>query len=240
MAPVVDLDALESLPPPVAGYLRHVLHDGQPLPGRVELRQRGFLRTSTESVRWLPFDATQSVNLSMPAFRWDARVKLPAFLHIRVRDAYSGGRGSGRVSLLSFIPLGSDAGSREMNAGALHRYLAESAWYPTALLPSERLRWQPMDGLKALATLTDSGMSVSLEFRFNGGNELVGIYTPERWAKLGTTYRQLPWEGHFGDYVEMGGTLVPARGEVGWYVGGEWSAVWRGEVESARYSAELY
>lgn len=230
MIPVVDLSALESLPRPVARYLRHVLHHGRPLPGRIELRQRGMLRTSTGSRRWLPFDAVESIDLSTPGFRWNARVKLPASLHIRVRDSYVHGVGSGQVSFLSLITVGSESGSREMNSGALHRYLAESPWYPTALLPSARLQWAAIDDTRAIATLSDSGISVSLEFRFNDADEVTGIYTAGRWGKFGKVYEQRPWEGHFSDYAERGGMLAPARGEVGWYAGGAWSAVWKGEV----------
>ena len=46
--------ALESLPPPVARCLRHVLREGEPIPRQTELRQRGELRTGTRSSRWLP------------------------------------------------------------------------------------------------------------------------------------------------------------------------------------------
>ena len=227
---VVDFAVLESLPPPVTRYLRHVLRDGQPLPRRVEMRQRGVLRTSTESPRWLPFDADELVELSAPGFRWDARVRLPARLHIRVRDSYVRGEGSGQVSFLSLFTVGSDSGGRELNSGALHRYLAEAPWYPTSLLPSERLRWTAIDDTRALATLNDSEVSVALEFRFNDADEVAGIYTAGRRGKFGKSYLQLPWEGHFSDYMERGGMLVPARGEVGWYVGGVWKAVWKGEV----------
>lgn len=230
----MDFAVLASLPPRVARYLRHVLREGQPIPERAELRQRGVLRTSTRSSRWFSFEAEERVDISTPGFRWDARVKLPGPLHIRVLDSYVGGEGEGQVSFLSLFRVGGARGSREMNSGALHRWLAESAWYPAALLPSERLQWSAIDDGRAIGTLNDSGISVSLEFQFNDANELTGIYTPGRWGKFGKEYRQLPWEGHFSDYVERHGTLVPARGEVGWYADGGWNVVWKGEVVDAR------
>jgi hypothetical protein len=61
-------------------------------------------------------------------------------------------------------------------------------------------------------------------------DEVAGIYTAGRWAKFGKSYRQLPWEGHFSDYKERGGMLVPTWGEVGWYARDVWQAVWKGEV----------
>jgi hypothetical protein len=231
----VNLAALEELPAPVVRYLKHVLREGQPHIRVAHLRQVGTLRTDTRSTRWLPFEARQVVVPSSPGFIWDARVSILPLLHVRVRDAYVRGTGSGRVSLLSALTVAADSGRHELNAGALHRYLAEAVWYPTALLPSAALKWSPIDGLQALATLTDSGISVSLQFQFNGNGEVTGIYSPGRWGKFGDQYRQRPWEGHFRNYQEQDGMLVPSEGEVGWYSAGGWERIWEGNITEAGY-----
>ena len=127
-----------------------------------------------------------------------------------------------------------DADTPEMNSGSLHRYLAEAVWYPTALLPSVKLHWAGIDAKRALATLTDHGVSVSLEFRFADTGEVSGIYTPARWGKFSEGYRQVPWEGHFQDYRERDGILVPTAGEVGWCVDKEWEPVWKGRITAFR------
>jgi hypothetical protein len=138
------------------------------------------------------------------------------------------------VSFLS-LAVGGDRNRPELDAGALHRFLAEAVWYPTALVPGPRLSWRAIADDRALATLTDAGISVSLEFRFDDDGDARGIYTPARWGRFGGRYREAGWEGNFREYAELGGVRVPRRGEVGWYVGGRWSAVWRGEVTRARY-----
>jgi hypothetical protein len=79
-----------------------------------------------------------------------------------------------------------------MKSGSLHRNLA--VWYPTALLPSSQLQWTHIDPTKALATLTNDHVSVSLEFRFADSGEVTGIYTPARWGTFAGGYRQVPWE----------------------------------------------
>ena len=122
-----------------------------------------------------------------------------------------------------------------MNSGALHRYLAEAVWYPTALLPSAALSWEPIGSNKARATLTDHNSSVALEFGFNSDDEVASIYTPGRWGLFGKEYRQTAWEGHFSEYAERDGVLVPGAGEVGWYVKQEWQAVWKGRLLEAQY-----
>jgi hypothetical protein len=220
---------LERLPPPVARYLRLALPSPKPILD-VRIRQTGTLRTDATSERWMAFDAEHVVVPAAPGFVWNARVRVAPLLHVRVRDALIDGRGSGQVSLMSAFPMSADAGGIEMNSGSLHRYLAEAVWYPTALLPSAALTWTDIDATRALATLTSRGVTVSLEFRFADNGEVTGIFTPARWGTFPGGYRQVPWEGHFRDYRERDGVVVPAEGEVGWYIDNEWRAVWKGVV----------
>lgn len=226
----IRFDSLDQLPAPVAGYLRHVLRDGQPLIRVARFRQIGELRTDTETGHWFGFKARQISVPRAPGFVWDARVKLAPLLSLRVRDSYVGSEGSGRVSLLGFIPVGADSSVAELDSGALHRFLAEAVWYPTALLPGPSLVWSRIDNTKSLATLTVSGTTVSLEFRFNQSGEISGIYSPGRWGRFHGKYQQVPWEGHFQDYRRQDGMLLPSRGEVGWYRDGSWQSVWKGRI----------
>lgn len=226
---------LSRLPPPVERYLRHVLPQDQPLIRRMFQRQRGKLRSSAQNKRWFGFQAEQVTNPMSVSYVWDARVHLLPLIHLSVRDAYAGGRGSSHVKLFSRITVGADSGRPELNSGALHRYLAEAAWYPTALLPTEALSWTALDDNRAQATLSDAGQGVSLEFRFNAAGEISGVYTPGRWEKLGRGYRQTPWEGRFHNYERKASMLVPTVAEVGWYHGGSWQKVWSGRVLESSY-----
>lgn len=226
---------LARLPAPVARYLQLVLPDDQPPVRRLYQRQRGELRTSAESNRWFGFEAEQVTNPLSTSYVWDARIRLLPLLHLSVRDSYVDGRGSSHVKLLSRFRVGADSGGPELNSGALHRYLAEAAWYPTALLPSEALRWAAIDDSRAEATLSDAGQSVSLEFRFNAAGEISGVYTPGRWEKFKGSYRRTAWEAHFHNYERRANMLVPCRGDVGWYYAGSWQKVWHGSVIESSY-----
>lgn len=221
--------AHESVPAPVARYLRWALPEGAELT-TVRIQQQGWLRTDVHSARWMPFTATHIVTASPPEFFWNAQVTVAPLIHVRVFDTLVDGAGSGQVSLLSAIPVSKDADTPEMNSGSLHRYLAEAAWYPTALRPSDRLAWTAIDGSRAVATLRDHGMSVSLEFRFDELGRITAIYTSGRWGSFAGGYRQLPWEGHFRDYVRYQGIAVPTNADVGWYVDGPWQPVWKGHI----------
>lgn len=231
----VDFASFSTLPPPVARYLRLVLTDGQKFITSARMRQSGVLRTSTRTEVWSSFTATQLVVPPAPGFVWNARVQTPLATHVRVLDSYVGGVGAGRVSLMSALALASEAGAPELDAGALHRYLAEAVWYPTALLPESGVVWSPVNEHAAIATLTDSGTTVSLEFRFNAAGEVSGIYSPGRFGRFDGAYRQVPWEGHFRNYQSNAGMRVPQYGEVGWYDQGTLQWVWQGNLVEAQY-----
>jgi hypothetical protein len=126
--------------------------------------------------------------------------------------------------------MSENGGTPEMNSGSVHRFLAEAVWYPSALVPGRGLTWTAIDPTRALATLTTHGVTVSLEFRFGDSGEVTAIYSPARWGSFAEGYRQVAWEGHFRDYRERDGVFVPTEGDVGWYVGSEWRAVWKGRV----------
>jgi hypothetical protein len=231
--PPISDELPPDLPAPVARYLRLALPNRQEIQ-EVRITQSGTLRTDATVERWMPFTAEHLAVPAATGFLWNARVQVAPFVHVRVRDALIAGIGSGQVALMSALPVGAATGGVEMNSGSLHRYLAEAVWYPSALWPGPRLQWTHVDATTALATLTSDQASVSLEFRFADSGEVTGIYTPARWGTFAGGYRQVPWEGHFREYRERDGILVPTYGEVGWYIDGEWQAVWKGTVTAYR------
>jgi len=229
---VADTD----LPAPVQRFFACSLRTGQSRIRRAQFRQTGLLRTGVDSDRWMRFSATHTVAPPSFGFVWNARVRMGAGLHIDVCDALVRGEGSGRAAFMSVVPLASAHHDPRMTAGALHRYLAEAAWYPTALLPSAALRWSPVDAVRALATLTAHGTTVALEFRFGADGAVTGIYTSARWGRFGSRYEERPWEGRFGRTVERDGMRVPSEGQVGWYVDDTWRCVWAGRIVASHYT----
>jgi hypothetical protein len=235
---VIVGDDLKGLPDPVYRYVKHVLAEDQRPIRAMRMTQRGELRMDVHRERWMKFRAQQVVMPYSRSFSWEAKVRILPLVHVRVRDAYVDGAGSGQVQVLSALTIASDRNKPELNSASLHRYLAEAVWYPSALLPSAGVRWRSIDDRRALATLTDLSNTVSLEFRFNETAEIIGIYTEGRWSRTANGYELLPWEGHFSAYRRHQGVLVPSRGEVGWYANGRLEIVWKGEVTSLKYQFE--
>lgn len=227
----VSFGSLDGLPAPVQRYLRLALPEGRPRAGSVRLEQRGRLRTGVESPQWLDFTATETMAPDVRGFVWDARLRLMPLVDASIRDSYVGGVGDGRIALFSAFTMSADHGSRELNSGELYRLLAEAPWNPSLLLPADDLSWAAIDDRRASATLTHGGQSVTIEFRFNDAGEVASVYAAARPRSYGTTYVDTPWEGRFSRYIDVNGMRVPSRGEVGWWVEGQWHSVWQGTIE---------
>jgi hypothetical protein len=208
-----DLKELEGLPDPVQRYFQAVLKDGQPIVSAVNLSQQGLFNMSETKAKWSPFTATQSVTTQRPGFDWDARIQMATGVSAFVHDAYMLGVGSLQASLLGLFTVADVRGTPEAAQGELLRFFAEMSWYPTALLPSQGVRWEAIDDTSARATMTDGAITVSLVFRFNPEGTIETMRAEARCRDKLTT---MPWSGRFWNYSTRDGMLIPLEGEVGW------------------------
>ncbi len=163
---IYDQSEIEGLPDPVQRYFRTVLKDRQAIVTSVKLSQQGKFNMSETKDKWDPFTATQFVVTQRPGFDWDARIQISPGLNAFVHDTYLSGKGSLHASLLGLVTVADVRDTPEANQGELMRFFAETAWYPTALLPSQGVRWEAIDETSACATLTDGTTTVSLVFQF--------------------------------------------------------------------------
>jgi hypothetical protein len=154
---------LEGLPVPVQRFFQTVLKDDQALVATVKLSQQGQFNMSETEAKWSPFTATQLVITQRPGFDWDARIQMAPGLNAFVHDAYVLGEGVLHASLLGLFTVADVHGTPEAAQGELLRFFAETAWYPTALLPSQGVRWEAIDDTSARATLTDDSASSSTD-----------------------------------------------------------------------------
>jgi hypothetical protein len=230
-----DEAELEGLPEVVARYFHVVLRPGQPIVAVARLRQEGVFRGGGADDTWRAFTATQTFRARPPGFVWDARIGMGPGVTAFVRDAYAGRAGSMHAAAFGLVPVVSVSGTPEMAAGALQRYLAEAAWFPTALLPGQGVRWTAIDRATARATLADGPTTVALDFRFAGTGEIEEVFTGGRFREAGGRYELTPWGGRFRDYELREGMRVPASAEVWWRVGGREVPYWRGRVTSAAF-----
>lgn len=122
-----------------------------------------------------------------------------------------------------------------MAEGELMRFLAEAAWYPTVLLPSQGVQWQAVDDRAALATLTDGGLSVTLRFAFNESGLIETVQAEARGRIVNGEIAPTPWEGRFWDYIERDGMRIPVDGEVAGLLPAGAKPCWCGCISEVAY-----
>ena len=225
-------DELDGLPEPVKRFFQKVLRNGQPMITAVKLSQQGQFNMKETEAKWNPFTATQVVTTQCPSFDWDARIQMVLGLNAFVHDTYLLGEGSLLASLLGLFTMANVRGGTEANLGELLRFFAETAWYPTALLPSQGVRWEAIDHTSARGTLTDGDTTASLVFSFNAEGLIDTMHAVARYRDKLVA---MPWGGRFWEYVVRDGMLIPLQGEVGWEYPEGMKLYFKGRVTEINY-----
>ncbi len=231
----VDFRELKGLPVPVQRYFRVALEDGQPMVEGARVHHTGTFNMGESADRWKPFTSDQLVVTQRPGFDWDGRIAMMPGVPVRVHDAYVAGEGILHASVLGLVPVADLRGAGDMAEGELMRYFAEAAWYPTALLPSQGVRWEAADESSAHATLTESDISVTMLFTFDERGLIDTVRAEARGRMVGGEVVPTPWRGRFWNYDERGGMLVPLDGEVAWLPPEGAKPYWRGRITEIDY-----
>ncbi len=230
-----DAREIEGLPAPVQRYFRKALRDGQPLIAAVTVEHAGTFNMGEKKDNWKKFTSTQRVIVNRPGFLWDARMAMFPGLNVYVHDAYVGGVGILHPSVLGLFTIMDMRGTRDVAEGELMRFFAETAWYPTALLPSQGVRWEGVDDSSARATLADGDIALTLLFTFNDAGLIESARADARGRVVGGEVVPTPWEGRWSDYEVRDGMLVPLGGEVAWILPRGPKPYWRGRITRLEY-----
>ena len=196
---------LDDLPEPVQRYFKHVLKDGQPYISYVRLIHNGQFKTDPKK-DWINIKGEQYFTAEKPGFIWKGKTAM-----FTARDMYLANKGRLVVTLLSLFKI-VDGQGESFNQGELLRWLGESVWFPTNLLPSENLQWFPINSTSAKLTFNHVDISVSYIVSFNDKNEITQMIT-KRYMKEG---RLETWVGKFRNYKEINGVIIPTEIEAIW------------------------
>ena len=230
-AGVYSSNSIDMLPAPAARYFRRVLRDGQPLVrSAVATTDAEFFINGT----WRPLRAVQHFTAVPPQFVWDARIEMMPLVDVRVRDSYIGERGGMRASMLGLYTLTDQAGTPELNQGALQRFLGEAVWFPTVLLPSETVTWSPRDDRSARVSIRDGDAQVGLVFEFEPEGFVTAMHG-DRYREDNGRYSLQPWTIACDDYQARESLLIPLHCEVAWIRDGRTESYWRGRITSVSY-----
>jgi len=209
---IIQTADLEGLPPSVQKWLAQSQVIGKEKIRTVRSRQNVSMRLKEEGT-WMPAEAEQYFTIDEPGFIWKAKVKMVPLLYFAGRDMYNKGKGHMLIKVLSLVKV-ADAEGKEIDQGAMLRYLAETVWFPTAAL-SSYIEWEEIDANSAKATMSYGGITASGVFTFNEKGEVISLVA-ERYREFNGQYLLKTWSVHMREHKEFNGIRIPAGGEVIW------------------------
>jgi hypothetical protein len=195
---------LDGLPEPVQRYFRHVLNDEQPYISYVRLIHDGQFKISPQK-EWINIKGEQYFTTEKPGFIWKGKTSM-----FTARDMYLADKGRLVVTLFSLFKI-VDGQGENFNQGELLRWLGESVWFPTNLLPSKNLQWLPIDSMTAKLVFNYNGIEVYYIVSFNEKNEITQMVTERYMSNDLET-----WVGKVQNYKEINGVIVPTEIEAIW------------------------
>lgn len=217
----VSDERIAGLPAPVRRSLHRSGVAGVDMPAAVMLRQRGEILLRD---RWFPFTANQEYSLDPPGFVWRATVRLAGLPFAFAEDALESGRGRMHVRVLGLVPV-VDATGREMDQGALMRWLNETMWFPQ-VWATDLISWQPIDDSSATGRVSAGGLTAGAEFRFDGDGRFVD-FRADRYRATDSGFELARWATPITAHASFGGIEVPSAGRARWLLD-------RGELEYIR------
>jgi hypothetical protein len=201
-----------NIPPLIKRYISIAVT--RPVSGHyVKLTQKGFLKFNADG-KAIPFQANQIISLTKSSFSWMARTS-KGFLPIVVCDRLINNKGELQARLFASFKV-ADATGPELLKGELLRYLAEIPWFPLAISCQPSIIWKQLSSKSVSAEIDLEGVKAKVNFYFDKRGLIEKIYVPDRGMIVGSKSIPTPWEGHFSNYKEIKGLLVPTHGEISW------------------------
>lgn len=130
---------------------------------------------------------------------------------IKARDTYLKDKGRLVITLLNLINI-ADGKGEGIDQGELLRWLAESVWFPTNLLPSDKLKWLPIDDHSAKLLFNYQGISLFYIITFNEKNEIIQLETERYYDEKNIK----KWTGNCSNYREINAVKIPTIMRASW------------------------
>lgn len=221
-----DSDSIADLPPAARRYLRHAIEPDTPLARRVELTMDGQLHLGD---RWLSFDAEETL-AARRGFVWRPRVRFGVGLWFSGADFHVDGTGGQRFALAGLVPI-VRSGGPAIDRSSAGRFLAESVWLPTSLLPTMGAEWEGIDDRHARVTLPTIEESLTVTVDEAGAVESVEMLRLD-----GDTGEMRPFGASIERERTVDGITIPSRLDVGWGFGtDEYEPFFRAELRDVAF-----
>lgn len=227
---------IEGLPDPVQRYFRYALKDGQKYIRFARMKAVGEFRRPGQE-RWTRATVSEYFTTEPPGLIFDAVMKQNRVLWFDVRDKYHHGKAGMFVNVFSGFNVLDESDVRELNITTLLRWAGEAVMFPTALLPSEYIRWEPIDKNSAKAIITDGNNTGTYRFYFNDVGEIVRYESDDRYDRIEGRFQKVRSIAHRSHYKEIDGIRVPTKFLIVRILpDGTHEEFWKGEVTDIQFN----
>jgi len=209
-----SMDQIKNLPEPVKRYFTHPLEEGQHYVSYIKLKHTGEFRQG-ENQKWMSIEGQEYFTTETPGFIWIGKISLLPLVWITGVDKYLEGRGTFQIKIMSIFTIADDPTGKELDESELMRWLAEAPLFPTALLPSSYLHWEPVDSDSAKAIIDYGRTRVEALFHCDKKGEIVQM-NADRYRAVDNSFVKEKWLGHYSNYAVTKNILVPWDIEVSW------------------------
>ncbi|BAU13092.1 hypothetical protein LEP3755_36290 [Leptolyngbya sp. NIES-3755] len=219
-------------PEPVQRYFLHAIAPGTALSSSVHLTMSGTIRLAPNQ-DWMPMQAEEL--LSMQGFIWKAKAG-QGMMQMQGADYYTHGAGRMRFSLWGLIPV-VNAQNSDVMRSAIGRWIGESFWLPSALLPSRGVSWSAIDDHTIQAMIKADNQSIALTFVIDDQGRLLQS-SFLRWGNQteDQQYTEIPFGGEYTAERSFGGYTIPSQMGAGWWIGTErYFEFFRTSIEQAEF-----
>ena len=196
---------LEELPLSVQNYFKKAIPQNQPYIRCVRLKHVGQFKTAPDKP-WKDIIGEQYFITNNPGFLWKGKIG-----PVTAQDMYILDKGKLSVSLFETFTIMKSEGET-VDQGELLRWLGESVWFPTNLLPNEQLKWEPIDSKTAKLIYNHNNLSIYFIVSFNDKGEIIQLETKRYYNGKNL----VTWIGNCSEYKNINGFKIPTVIKATW------------------------
>jgi hypothetical protein len=199
---------IRSFPGTAQRYLRYAGVVGRKLSSAVRITQDGEFYMG-EKRGWLPFTAVEYYNTQEPGFMWAAKLRFSPALPVDAVDAFVGGRGRMKGTMLGIVPVVDQQGP-DLDKASLMRFLNEMSWFPEELL-RDYISWEAVDEGSVIVKIERYGHKDQALLKVDKEGRLID-FIAQRHSLEGKKLVPRTWRTPFTAYAEFDGLRLPAEG----------------------------
>ncbi len=214
--PVLTESDLESLPAPLADYIRGSGAVGKPRTTSFSADIHGRIRSAPDK-DWMSFTGTQLNTYGENPQRMFIMHATRSGLPVEVLHLYHDATATMQVKVLSAVPI-VDASGPEMDLAETVTVFQELVALAPGAIVDAPVQWTAIDEHRVLGVYTLGQHSVSATLVFDRQHDLVDFISPDRSraSEDGTSFTTQEWSTPLLQHQDTDGRRVVAGGEARW------------------------